>query len=145
MQSLKIHANQVDGVFYRVGDKSKKLGSDERMQLMYDKGDMIYEDSLVRNAGIEDIDIDFAIEYARMISYSKISLQFLEEGQKILRRKMVIIQSVLRIFSFSTIIHRGFFPCVRIRFIKYQGTEKKTGAQMNIIKDVTFEGSILQM
>jgi len=62
-QSLKVHANQAEEVYYRVGDKSKKLGFEERMQLMYDKGDMLYEDSPVRNASIEDIDMDFVAEY----------------------------------------------------------------------------------
>lgn len=33
-QSRKIHANQADEVFYRVGDKSKKLTFDQRMQLV---------------------------------------------------------------------------------------------------------------
>ena len=34
-QSQKVHANQKDEVFYRVGDKSKKLTFDERLQLLY--------------------------------------------------------------------------------------------------------------
>ena len=37
--SMEVHANQADEVFMRVGDKSKKLSFDERMQLMYDKGE----------------------------------------------------------------------------------------------------------
>ena len=32
----------------------------------------------------------------------------------------------------------------RVRFIRYEGTEEKFGTQMNVIKDVIFEGNILQ-
>lgn len=34
-----LHTNQADEAFMRVGDKSRKLSFDERMQLMYDKGE----------------------------------------------------------------------------------------------------------
>ncbi|MCI7088532.1 MAG: ATP-dependent DNA helicase RecG, partial [Prevotella sp.] len=38
---------------------------------------------------------------------------------------------------------QNFFPRARVRFIKYNGTEEKVGREMNVIKDVTFEGRIL--
>lgn len=30
----------------------------------------------------------------------------------------------------------------RIRFIRFEGTEEKVGTEMNVIKDVMFEGTI---
>ena len=36
-----------------------------------------------------------------------------------------------------------FFPRARTRFIRYEGVDEKVGAEMNVIKDVTFEGTIL--
>ena len=42
--SPRLHANQADEVFWRVGAKSRKLTFDERLQLMYDKGERYYED-----------------------------------------------------------------------------------------------------
>lgn len=38
-----------------------------------------------------------------------------------------------------------FFPRARVRFIRYDGTEAKVGTEMNVIKDVIFEGRILDM
>lgn len=40
--SMEVHANQADEVFMRIGDKSKRLTFDERMQLMYDKGESFF-------------------------------------------------------------------------------------------------------
>lgn len=53
-QSVRVHANQADEVYYRVGDKSKKLNFDQRMQLVYAKGEHYYEDAPVNNACLED-------------------------------------------------------------------------------------------
>lgn len=38
-----------------------------------------------------------------------------------------------------------YFPRARVRFIRYEGTEEKFGAEMNVVKDVIFEGNILNM
>ena len=59
LQSNELHANQADDVFFRVGDKSKKLNFDERLQLMYAKGTRYFEDTPVPDAAMEDIDLDF--------------------------------------------------------------------------------------
>lgn len=55
--SSSLHTNQADEAFVRVGDKSRKLTFDERVQLMYDKGERYYEDTAVYGATIDDIDI----------------------------------------------------------------------------------------
>lgn len=38
-----------------------------------------------------------------------------------------------------------FFPRARVRFIRYEGVEEKFGREMNVIKDVIFNGTILEM
>lgn len=38
-----------------------------------------------------------------------------------------------------------FFQRARVRFIRYEGTEARVGTEMNVIKDVLFEGKILDM
>ena len=45
----------------------------------------------------------------------------------------------------ASLVRRTFFPRARIRFVRYEGTEAKVGAEMNVIKDVVFEGRILQV
>ena len=37
---------------------------------------------------------------------------------------------------------RYFLPRASVRFIRYEGTEEKTGAEMNVIKDMIFEGPV---
>lgn len=69
--SPRLHANQADEVFWRVGDKSRKLTFDERLQLMYDKGERYYEDSTAYDATLDDIDMDAVKAYMKRIGYGK--------------------------------------------------------------------------
>ena len=55
--SSSLHTNQADEAFMRVGDKSRKLTFDERVQLMYDKGERYYEDTAVYGATIDDNEV----------------------------------------------------------------------------------------
>ena len=143
--SMEVHANQADEVFMRVGDKSKKLSFDERMQLMYDKGERFFEDKPVPETDIEDIDLAFVEKYIAQIGYSKTAMEYLRENKGFIKEKNGKVQ-----ISSAAILLFGknpqlYFPRARVRFIRYEGTEERVGTQMNVIKDVIFEGNILKM
>lgn len=143
--SIQVHANQADEVFMRVGDKSKKLSFEERLQLMYDKGERFFEDKPVPEADIEDIDLAFVKGYIDRIGYSKTPIEYLKENKGFVKEKNGKVQ-----ISSAAILLFGknpqlYFPRARVRFIRYEGTEERVGAQMNVIKDVIFEGNILKI
>ena len=141
--SPRLHANQADEVFWRVGDKSRKLTFEERLQLMYDKGERYYEDSPAYDATIEDIDLDAVKAYMKRIGYGKSPMEYLQENKGFLTYKGDVPQvSTACILLFGK-RPQNFFPRARVRFVKYYGTEEKVGREMNVIKDVTFEGRIL--
>ena len=142
--SIHLHTNQADEAFWRVGDKSRKLTFEERLQLMYDKGERYYEDTATYNATLDDIDLNAVEAYARKIGYGKTPEEYLRENKGFLINKDGGQQQV----SAACVLLFGkrpqnFFPRARVRFIRYYGTEEKVGREMNVIKDVTFEGTIL--
>ena len=142
--SMYLHTNQADEAFMRVGDKSRKLSFDERVQLMYDKGERFYEDTAVYGATVDDIDMDAVAEYTRLVGYSKTPLEYLRENNGFVTTNKQGEEDV----STACILLFGknpqkFFPRARTRFIRYEGIDEKVGAEMNVIKDVTFEGTIL--
>ena len=144
-QSQKVHANQKDEVFYRVGDKSKKLTFDERLQLLYDKGEMVYESKSVFGASLDDLDLQLVQSYCDLIGYTKSPLEYLEQNDKLIVKegnRYKISSAAILLFGRKP---QNFFPRAQVRFIKYQGTEALTGAQMNVMKDVVFDGTILDM
>ena len=142
--SSNLHTNQADEAFMRVGDKSRKLTFDERVQLMYDKGERYYEDTAVYGATIDDIDMDAVADYAKLVGYGKSPLQYLRENNGFVRtnKKGEEEVSTACVLLFGKYPQK-FFPRARTRFIRYEGVDEKVGAEMNVIKDVTFEGTIL--
>lgn len=75
--SSSLHTNQADEAYMRVGDKSRKLSFDERVQLMYDKGERYFEDTAVYGATVNDIDMDAVARYVNMLGYGKSPIQYL--------------------------------------------------------------------
>ena len=142
--SMYLHTNQADEAFMRVGDKSRKLSFDERMQLMYDKGERFYEDTAVYGATVDDIDMDAVAEYTKLIGYGKAPQQYLRENNGFVTTNKQgeedVSTACILLFGKSP---QRFFPRARTRFIRYEGVDEKVGAEMNVIKDVIFEGTIL--
>jgi len=54
LQSAGLHVNHRDEAYLRVGDKSKKLNFDERMERMYSKGLRYYEDAPVYGSTLDE-------------------------------------------------------------------------------------------
>ena len=139
-----LHTNQADEAFMRVGDKSRKLTFDERLQLMYDKGERSFEDTAVYGATIEDIDMDAVARYVSLLGYSKSPLTYLRENNHFVTTNKsgeeVVSVACMLLFGKNPQL---FFPRARTRFIRYNGVDEKVGTEMNVIKDVTFEGTIL--
>lgn len=129
----------------RVGDKSKKLNFEERLQLMYDKGERYFEDKPVPDAELDDIDMAFVNTYIEKIGYSKTALEYLRENKNFVTEhdgKLCISSAAILLFGKCP---QRFFPRARVRFIRYDGVEEKFGTEMNVIKDVIFEGKVLDM
>lgn len=142
--SSELHSNQADEAYMRVGDKNRKLSFKERIQLMYDKGERYYEDTAVYGATVDDIDIAAVERYTELIGYTKSAKQYLHENNGFITtnakgEKQVSVACILLFGKYP----QKFFPRGRTRFIHYKGTEERVGAEMNVIKDITFEGTIL--
>ena len=142
--SMFLHTNQADEAFMRVGDKSRKLSFDERVQLMYDKGERFFEDTAVHGATTDDINIEAVAEYINLIGYTKNPQQYLQENNGFVttnkQGQEAVSTACILLFGKNP---QKFFPRARTRFIRYDGVDEKVGAEMNVIKDVTFEGTIL--
>lgn len=139
-----LHANQADEVFLRVGDKSRKLDFNDRLTLMYAKGVRYYEDEPVADASMDDLDLDFVRSYCNRIGYTKSPEEYVREN-----KKFVTVKDGKDQISVAAILLFGknpqlFFPRAFIRFIRYDGIEAKVGKDMNVVKDVIFDGRILE-
>ncbi len=114
------------------------------MQLLYDKGERYYEDKDVYDATTDDIDMNLVSDYMNVIGYGKSAMEYLRENNDFVTEKdgqQKVSTACILLFGKNP---QRFFPRARTRFIRYEGTEEKVGTEMNVVKDVTFEGTILQ-
>ena len=158
MQSTQVVANQADEVFLRVGYKSKKLNFDQRLQLVYAKGVKYFEDQPVSGATIDDIDLEYVKSYCEKIGYTKGNAEHYLRHNKdfiITANKDVagsadsengknsedrISAAAILLFAHNP---QRFFPRARIRFVRYEGNKAEVGNRMNVIKDISFDGKII--
>ena len=143
--SSSLHTNQADEAFMRMGDKSRKLTFDERVQLMYDKGERSFEDTVVYGAMIDDIDMDAVAKYVNILGYSKSPIEYLRENNHFVTKNKngeeVVSVACMLLFGRNP---QNYLPRARTRFIRFNGVDEKVGTEMNVIKDVVFEGTILE-
>ena len=143
--SMQVHANQADDAFYRVGDKSKKLNFEMRMQLFYAKGGRYYEDEPVYGATMDDIDLDYVKQYCDKIGYAKDAETYLRTN----KGYVTTVNGVDKVSGAAILLFgkdpQKFFQRARIRIVRYDGDEERFGREMNVVKDVSFEGRIVEM
>ena len=143
--SMQVHANQADDAFYRVGDKSKKLNFEMRMQLFYAKGGRYYEDEPVYGATMDDLDLDFVKQYCEKIGYTKDAETYLRTNKGYVTN----VNGVDKVSGAAILLFgkdpQKFFQRARIRIVRYDGDEERFGREMNVVKDVSFEGRIVEM
>ena len=121
--SSHLHTNQADEAFMRVGDKSRKLSFDERMQLMYDKGERNYEDEAAYGATIDDVDMAAVEAYTRIIGYGKSAMEYLCENNDFVKEadgKQKVSNACILLFGKKP---QRFFPRARTRFHPQSHTE----------------------
>lgn len=79
-----------------------------------------------------------------VIGYGKSAMEYLRENNDFITEKdgqQKVSTACILLFGRNP---QRFFPRARTRFIRYEGTEEKVGTEMNVVKDVTFEETILQ-
>ena len=115
----------------------------DRLNLMYSKGLRYFEDEPATDADLTDIDLRFVEEYLQHIHYGKGAEEYLRQNKSFITEKngvAYISNAAILLFGKDP---QKFFPRATIRFIKYDGIEAKVGREMNVVKDVTFTGRIL--
>ncbi|GAB2566156.1 ATP-binding protein [Gracilibacillus alcaliphilus] len=137
-----VHTTEADVAFLRVGDETKKLNHEQRVNLEYDKGTRLYEDSIAEGCILEDLDIDLINEYKDTVGFQRKNLYQLLFARGFAKRRNddyhITIAGALMFSKYPTV----FVPSAKIRFIRYEGNSAETGTRMNIIKQEVVEEPI---
>ncbi len=129
-----------DGEAYlRVGDRSRKLSTEELLELEYSKGIRSYESQVIKDAALEDLDRGLIEEYCRLLELNvSTPLDILKSRGLIKKNGDNWDITVAAILLFGK-IPTQFLPSARVRFLRYEGTVAEVGTDMNLVKDITIE------
>ncbi len=136
----KVHRNRKQECFLRVGDENRKLNLQEEQQLIFDKGESIYDRSIADDVSLLDLDMNAVEEYAIKRGSSNI--------QALMRARGLYVDTPYRkgVTQAGRLLF-GLVPPVwsYIRYLRYDGISAETGVRSNLVKDIRFEGSIPNM
>ena len=125
-------------VYLRQDDSSKELNFEQILQLQYDRGQRYFEDEIVQQSSLCDLDEDLIHYYKELMDITELS------NEEVLRARNLMVNGNLTnagILLFGKNPSK-FLPQARLRVIKYSGRYQKVGTDINIIKERTFDGAI---
>jgi ATP-dependent DNA helicase RecG len=135
--SEKVHANQRDEVYLRVGDENRRLSFSQRQELLYDKGQSTFESTPVEGADRFDLDGDLLRSYAAAVTHPEPDRLLAARG--LLTRSDQVTVAAALLFAEHP---QTWFPEASVRVLRYQGTDRGSRARQRLLDDVRIEGPI---
>ncbi|HFI0638818.1 TPA: ATP-binding protein [Streptococcus suis] len=141
--SVELSSNRViaapnDEVYLRQSDETVKLSYEQRTQLSYDKGQRFFEDEVVPDATLEDIDDHLVQDFKNRFDISDRSTEEILKARRFLINGKLTKAAILLFSKYPS----AFFPQARVRFQRFDGTDMGTGSSFNVIKEVTFDDAL---
>lgn len=121
-------------VYLRVGDKSRLLNHDQVTQLEYDKGERSYEDIVVVDSTINDVDMELLNQYKQILQ-TNLEPQEILDKRGLIKNGHLTNAGVLLFAKYPT----KFLPNARLRLLKYDGIKMETGQRLNLVKELNYE------
>lgn len=141
--SVEVSPNRVivapnDDVYLRQVDESVKLSYEQRTQLTYDKGQRFFEDEIVPDANLEDLDGDLIDDYKQRFDSKNLSNEEVLKASRLLVNGKLTKAAILLFGKYPS----AFFPQARVRFQRFDGIDMGIGGQYNVVKEVTFDDAL---
>ena len=127
--------------FLRVADTNRELNQEQIKKLEYDKNIRRFEDEVVPDFDTDDLDQELLASYKAKVNFSGDIYDLLYRRNLLAKKEGVYQFKKSAILLFSTTPDR-YIPSASVRYVRYEGTEAKVGAEHNVVKDVRFENNI---
>lgn len=128
-------------VFLRMQDSNRKLDRDGVKKLEYDKAIRKFEEELVADFELEDLDLSLLEEYKEKLNYKGEALDLLCKRYLAKKKGGVFALKHSAVLLFSQDPEK-YIPSASVRYIRYEGKEALSGTDHNVIKDERFEDNI---
>lgn len=136
--------NSKDEVYCRQGDSSIKLTHDQIKSLEYDRKERNFENEIVMDSTIEDIDDEVVSIFKKKIDTDLDDISVLKARGYLreINGGLKFTNAGMLLFGKNPSI---YFPWARLRVIKFEGNDFQTGTSMNIIKEKTFDKNLYKI
>lgn len=139
--SERVHEIQNGDCYLRVGDESRKLNFTQQQELVFDKGQSVFDGYPVRETvGIADLDAQLLDNYRSSMGLKRNNYELLM-ARSLLTPKRELTNAGYLLFAPRP---QDIFPQAHIRVIRFLTVERGTGARLGIEEgsDVRIEGPI---
>lgn len=124
-------------VFLRQNDKSVRLTRDQVRALEYDKGQRSFEDELVEDSSIDDVDLEVVNRYKEILG-TDLPTEKVLVSRRFMRNGRLTVAGALLFAQDASVM----LPQARVRVLRYDGVKLETGVNLNITKERTFTGPL---
>lgn len=131
-----------EAVYLRVADSNKgPLKRDQVAKLEYNRGTRKFEEELRVDFDTEDFDPALCEAYRSAMNYEGPFTELAYKRNLAARREGKLVFKNAAILLFAQDPER-YIPNASVRYVRHQGTERKSGDEFNVVKDHRFEGPI---
>ena len=130
-----------DKVFLSVADSNRELNREQIKKLEYDKNIRRFEDEIVPDFNLDDLDNALLTEYQQKLNFKGDVLELLYKRNLVKKfgESYQFKKSAVLVFSKDP---ERYIPSASVRYVRYEGTTAKVGSEHNVIKDQRFENNI---
>lgn len=126
-----------DEVFLRQNDRSVRLNREQVLALEYDKGQRVFEDELVEDSSLDDVDHEALDRYKEILGTDAPDEQVLKSRRFMRDGRLTVAGALLFAHDPSVMM-----PQARVRVLRYDGVKMETGERLNITKERSFCGPL---
>lgn len=135
--SHSIARSSDDEVFLRQNDRSVRLNREQVLALEYDKGQRVFEDELVEDSSLDDVDHEVLDRYKEILGTDAPDEQVLR-SRRFMRDGRLTVAGALLFAQDPSVM----MPQARVRVLRYDGVKMETGERLNITKERSFCGPL---
>jgi ATP-dependent DNA helicase RecG len=131
--------------YYRLGAETPALPAEQIQSLKESKKSVFYERQQMLNATWYDLDHDLVQSFARKVQEGKNPQTLLAENYHLLDHSRGLpCPNMAALLLFAKDPTR-WHPRAGIDFVKYEGTERRHGSSLNVVKRIRFEGPLARL
>ncbi len=140
----RLHRDRAGQVWLRVGGETRRLTAEQAQLLAFEKGSPHFDGTVVADATTADIDPARVRAYVAHLPVRVRPQEALRSRGLLQRSRDGVVRPTAAAILLFGRTPQAHFPGARLRVLQYDGRTREVGAQMNVLSDVQFDGTLVE-